>query len=186
VHKIQEVFQHKRYCTVTFIDISQAFDKVWDPGLLYKLKRTLPHRLYSILKSYLTNRVFQVRYQSEYSSLYNLQSGVRQGSILDPYYIPSSLQTYPTLIKHSLPLMQTIQQYWLPIPIPSPHSALPTTSGETRTLAKKMADTRKRIQIHPYHIHTAKWCLPSCLSKWENRPPPKKQSNTWEFTWTVG
>jgi len=55
VHKIREDFQHKRYCTATFIDISQAFDKVWHPGLLYKLKRTLPHPLYSILKSYLTN-----------------------------------------------------------------------------------------------------------------------------------
>ena len=34
VHKIQEDFRHKRYCTATFIDISQAFDKVWHPGLL--------------------------------------------------------------------------------------------------------------------------------------------------------
>ena len=41
VHKIHENFQHKRYCTATFIDINQAFDKVWHPGLLYKLKRTL-------------------------------------------------------------------------------------------------------------------------------------------------
>jgi len=84
VHKIQEDLQHKRYCTATFIDISQAFNKVWHPGLLYKLKRTLPHPLYSILKSYLTNRVFQVRYQDEYTSLYNIQSGVPQGSILGP------------------------------------------------------------------------------------------------------
>ena len=44
----------------------------------------LPHPLYSILKSYLTNRVFQVRYKEEYTSLYNIQSGVPQGSILGP------------------------------------------------------------------------------------------------------
>ena len=84
VHKIHEDFHHKRYCTATFIDISQAFDKVWHPGLLYKLKRTLPHPLYSILNSYLTNRVFQVRYQEEYTSLHNIHSGVPQGSILGP------------------------------------------------------------------------------------------------------
>jgi len=89
VHNIHEDFQHKRYCTATFIDISQAFDKVWHPGLLYKLKRTLPHSLYSILKSHLTNRVFQVRYQEECTSLHKIQSGVPQGSILGPvlYYI---------------------------------------------------------------------------------------------------
>jgi len=84
VHKIHEDFQHKRYCTANFIDISQAFDKVWHPCLLYKLKRTLPHPLYSILKSYLTNRVFQVRYHEEYTSLHNIQSGVPQGSIPGP------------------------------------------------------------------------------------------------------
>jgi len=64
-HKFHEDLHHKRYCTATFIDISQAFDKVWHPGLLYKIKRLLPHPLYSILKSYLTNGVFQVRYQDE-------------------------------------------------------------------------------------------------------------------------
>jgi len=80
VHKIHEDFN----CTATFIDISQAFDKVSHPGLLYKLKQALPHPMYSILKSYLTNRVFQVRYQEEYTSLHTIYSGVPQGSILGP------------------------------------------------------------------------------------------------------
>jgi hypothetical protein len=50
VHKVHEDLHHKRHCTATFIDISRAFDKVWHRGLLYKLKRALPHRLYSIIK----------------------------------------------------------------------------------------------------------------------------------------
>jgi len=84
MHKIHEDFNNKNFCTANFIDISQAFDKVWHPGLLYKLKQALPHSMYSILKSYFTDRMFQVKYQEEYTSLYTIHSGVPQGSILGP------------------------------------------------------------------------------------------------------
>lgn len=84
VNKIINDFENKRYCSAVFIDISQAFDKVWHTGLLYKLKRALPHPEYNLLKSYLTNRTFQVRYQEAYTDLYPIQSGVPQGSILGP------------------------------------------------------------------------------------------------------
>jgi hypothetical protein len=84
VHKIKEAFNTKRFCTATFIDISQAFDKVWHPGLLYKLKQALPHLMHLILKSYLADRMFQVRYQAECTSLYNISCGTHQGIILGP------------------------------------------------------------------------------------------------------
>jgi len=84
VQKIHEDFNNTHFCTGTVIDISQAFDKVWHPGLLYKLKQALPHPMYSILKSYLTDRMFQVKYQEEYTSLYTIHSGVPQGSIFGP------------------------------------------------------------------------------------------------------
>jgi hypothetical protein len=74
VHQIHEDFNNKRFCsTATFIDISQAFDKVWHPGLLYKLKQALPHPMYSILQSYLTDRMYQVRYQVEHTPLYTIR-----------------------------------------------------------------------------------------------------------------
>jgi hypothetical protein len=76
--------ESKRYCSAAFIDISQTFDKVWHTGLLYKFKRVFSHPEYTLLKSYLTDRTFQVRYQEEYTKLYNIQSGVPQGSILGP------------------------------------------------------------------------------------------------------
>jgi hypothetical protein len=70
--------------TKDFIDVSQAFDKVWRKGLLYKLKRAFPHPKYTLLKSYLTDRTFEVRYQAECTKLYTIQSGEPQGSILGP------------------------------------------------------------------------------------------------------
>lgn len=66
-----------------FFDIQQAFDKVWHEGLLYKIKQKIP-QFYLIIKSYLTNRKFQVRYGQETSALNTIKSGVPQGSVLGP------------------------------------------------------------------------------------------------------
>jgi hypothetical protein len=76
--------EHRRYCTALFIDISQAFDKVWHTGLLLKLKQALPHPAYTLLISYLTDIMFQVRHQEAYATLHPILAGVPQGSILGP------------------------------------------------------------------------------------------------------
>jgi hypothetical protein len=38
VHRINEALENKQYCCAAFLDISQAFDKMWHTGLLYKLR----------------------------------------------------------------------------------------------------------------------------------------------------
>jgi len=43
VYKINNDLESKRYCSAAFTDTSQAFDKIWHTGLLYKLKRAFPH-----------------------------------------------------------------------------------------------------------------------------------------------
>jgi hypothetical protein len=40
----------KKICASVFLDVQQAFDRVWH-GLLYKLKSKLPDQLYLVLKS---------------------------------------------------------------------------------------------------------------------------------------
>ena len=52
-HNISQTLEKKKYCSAVFLDIQQAFDKVWHEGLLYKLKKILLRTYYSILKSYL-------------------------------------------------------------------------------------------------------------------------------------
>jgi hypothetical protein len=67
-----------------FLDISQAFDRVWHTGLLHKLWQFLPLSYYLILKSYLHNRHFQVKVKDAYTDLLPVNAGVPQGSVLGP------------------------------------------------------------------------------------------------------
>lgn len=88
VHRIVEIinnaFEKKRYCSAAFLDVTQAFDKVWHHGLLYKIKSKLPAPYYQVLKSYLANRYFIIKHQNEVTSLCPVQAGVPQGSVLGP------------------------------------------------------------------------------------------------------
>lgn len=84
VKKIHSNFEAKKYCSTAFLDISQAFDKVWHDGLLYKIKLNLPVHYFIILKSYLQDRYFMVKHGEAVSQLHQITSGVPQGSVLGP------------------------------------------------------------------------------------------------------
>uniref|UniRef100_A0A2S2PX53 Putative RNA-directed DNA polymerase n=2 Tax=Sipha flava TaxID=143950 RepID=A0A2S2PX53_9HEMI len=102
VDKISSSFENKNYCPAVFLDVAQAFDRVWHNGLLYKLKLFLPAPLYLLIRSYLENRTFKVRQSNSFSSVFPILAGVPQGSDLSPdlYNIFSSdiPQTNDTII----------------------------------------------------------------------------------------
>ena len=50
---ILKAFEDRKYCPAVFLDASQAFDKVWHPGLLLKIQQTLPQQYFTLLQSYL-------------------------------------------------------------------------------------------------------------------------------------
>jgi len=70
-----------RYCSAIFLDVSQAFVKIWHRGLLYKIKNSFPTDLYAIIRSYLLHRTFRVKYR-EVITTKKINSGVPQDSIL--------------------------------------------------------------------------------------------------------
>jgi len=101
VHRINNIIhraiENKQYCTTAFLDISQAFDKVWHEGLLYKLSTFLPDNMYRILQSYLRNIHFRTKYREAYSSLRQILAGVPQGSVLGPLLYLIYAADLPTL-----------------------------------------------------------------------------------------
>jgi hypothetical protein len=42
IHTTHQALEAKQYCTSVFLDVSQAFDKVWHAGLLFKFKKVFP------------------------------------------------------------------------------------------------------------------------------------------------
>jgi len=84
VSEIRNSLEQKKYCSAAFIDIAQAFDKVWHKGLLHKVRNLLPARFYAIIENYLVDRKFFIKYNSAFSNLYEIHAGVPQGSVLGP------------------------------------------------------------------------------------------------------
>ena len=75
----------KKDIQLVFCDQSKAFDKVWHPGLVYKLQTFgITGSLLQWFKSYLGNRRQRVTITNSLSSWGNINAGVPQGSILGP------------------------------------------------------------------------------------------------------
>jgi hypothetical protein len=75
VQSINEALEDKQYCSAAFLDISQAFDKVWHTGILYKLRLSLPLNYFLVLKSYLHSRHFLLKDETEFTELSPSQCG---------------------------------------------------------------------------------------------------------------
>jgi hypothetical protein len=84
VHRINEAFEHKAYSSAAFLDVSQAFDKVWHIGLLNKLRQSLPINYFLLLQSFLQNRHFFIKFASAQHPLSPIHAGVPQDSVLGP------------------------------------------------------------------------------------------------------
>ena len=69
---------------------------MWHEGLLYKIQILFPDSIYKILKSYLENRYFLIKYREEYTSLPTVLSGVPQGSLLGPLLCLLDTADFPT------------------------------------------------------------------------------------------
>lgn len=84
IHDIEDAIENKKVCSSVFLDVSQAFDRVWHAGLEHKLRKIPPKHFSNLLSSYLRNRKFRVRYEDSFSSYRQISAGVPQGSVLGP------------------------------------------------------------------------------------------------------
>jgi len=88
IHRLADTIafflEKKLYTSALFLDVAQAFDKVWHPCLLFKLKSFLPPSYYLFFKSYFNKHHFLVRSGTEHSSISPILAGVPQGAVLTP------------------------------------------------------------------------------------------------------
>ena len=81
VSHITQWLENKEYSPTVFLDVSQAFDRVWHDGLVYKLSNLLPAARCELIKDYLSDRSFMVKVGNDYSDYRPISAGVPQGSV---------------------------------------------------------------------------------------------------------
>ena len=81
--KIYDGFQQEKHTSAVFVDLQQAYDRVWRSGLLQKMRSIgIRSNMYDWIKSFLTNRLIQTRYNTSLSSKATQEEGLPQGSSL--------------------------------------------------------------------------------------------------------
>ena len=81
--KVFDGFQEERQTSAIFIDLQQAYDRVWKTGLLMKMQNLgIKSHLYNWIKSFLTDRLIQTKFNSALSSKSIQEEGLPQGSSL--------------------------------------------------------------------------------------------------------
>ena len=80
---IQDGYQDGYHTTAVFIDLQQAYDRVWRKGLLYKMQKLqIQGNMYRWIKGFLSERTIQTKQNNALSSKQALEDGLPQGSAL--------------------------------------------------------------------------------------------------------
>ena len=88
-HNIFSVFDVNSSLEVrgVFLDLSKAFDRVCNDGILYKFKSNgIDGNLFKLIKSFLNNKSQQVVLNGQSSVWKSVTAGVPQGSVLGPLF----------------------------------------------------------------------------------------------------
>ena len=84
-----------------FLDISKAFDLVNFSKLFHKLKGRISPLFLRLLSFIYMKQVCKVNWNGEFSTLFNVHNGVRQGAILSPTLFSVYIDELFLILKHS-------------------------------------------------------------------------------------
>jgi ribonuclease HI/exonuclease III len=82
---IHKSIKSKGYTVGVFLDLEKAYDMLWRAGLMTKLKAIgINGKMFMFIENFLKNRTFQVLVGDKKSSIFELENGTPQGSIISP------------------------------------------------------------------------------------------------------
>lgn len=97
VNDITTHFNHGESTVMCLLDIEKAFDRVWIPGLIYKLiKLNFPQHLIYLINSFITTRRCITKVGGEFSNTKEINAGIPQGSALGPVLYTLYINDLPT------------------------------------------------------------------------------------------
>ena len=119
--RIIDGFHENKHTTAVFVDLQQAYDRVWRKGLLTKMEKAGIHgNIYKWIKEFLCNRTITTKVENSFSSKQVQEEGLPQGSCLSCtlflIYIndlPTELQSEKALYADDLTMWYTTKH--LPI-----------------------------------------------------------------------
>jgi len=98
--QIIDGFHEKKSTVGVFVDLQQAYDRVWRKGLFMKMQDCGIHgNLYKWIKDFLNDRLIQTKVQNAYSSKQVLEEGLPQGSSLSCTLFLIFLNDLPSELK---------------------------------------------------------------------------------------
>ena len=102
VYNITEGYNGNRATVALYLDVKQAFDKVWHTGLTRKLiENNIDDGMIHLIDNYLSDRKFHTFFQNHASHVRNMMSGVAQGSILGPTLFNIYINDIPHLSQYN-------------------------------------------------------------------------------------
>jgi len=107
-------FNNNKSTGMVLLDLRKAFDSVWHEGLIHKLiQYGYPSYLVNLLHSYLSDRLAFVSCHSAPSFIFNVTSGVPQGSLIAPHLFNLFLNDIPIPSKGHIALYADDTAYFV-------------------------------------------------------------------------
>ena len=108
-HEIPSAFDDGHEVRHAFLNISNAFDRVWHEGLLFKLQQYgILGELITLIKDFLRCRKQRVVLNGQHSPWVDVKTGVPQGPILGPLLFLIYINDFPNGLNSMLNSLQII------------------------------------------------------------------------------